>query len=81
MLLRSAYNDRIAIKLQAEPINILIMQMYVPTSEYEDDEVEKLYVITEEILEDGKGDTNTTIMVEWNSVVEDEVYRSIVELH
>jgi hypothetical protein len=38
-----AYNARIiAIKLQAEPINILIMQMYMPTSEYEDDEVEKL---------------------------------------
>jgi len=32
----------IALKLQAEPVSILIMQMYVPTSEYEDDEVEKL---------------------------------------
>jgi hypothetical protein len=27
------YNDRIiAIKLQAEPINILMMQLYIPTS-------------------------------------------------
>jgi len=34
------YNDRIiAIKLQAEPINILMMQVYMPTSEHEDDEV------------------------------------------
>jgi len=51
-----AYNDRIiAIKLQAEPINILMMQVYMPTSEHEDDEVEGLYDITEEILEeDGK---------------------------
>jgi exonuclease III len=39
-----AYKDRIiAIKLQAEPINILIMQVYTPASECEDDEVEKLY--------------------------------------
>jgi hypothetical protein len=35
------YNDRIiAIKLQAEPINIFMMQVYMPTSEHEDDEVE-----------------------------------------
>jgi hypothetical protein len=38
-----AYNDSIiAIKLQAEPINILVMQVYscMSTAEYEDDEVE-----------------------------------------
>jgi len=36
-------NDRIiALKLKAEPVSILIMQVYIPTSEYEDDEVEKL---------------------------------------
>jgi hypothetical protein len=34
------------------------MQVYQPTSENEDDDVEKLYDIIEEILEDnGKGDT------------------------
>jgi hypothetical protein len=51
------YNDRIiAIKLHAEPINILMMQVYMPTSEHEDNEVEELYGIIEEILEeDGKG--------------------------
>ena len=32
----------IAIKLRAEPINILMMQVYMPTSEHEDDEVEEL---------------------------------------
>jgi exonuclease III len=58
------YNDRIiAIKLQEEPINILMMQVYMPTSEHEDDEVEELYGIIEEIIESvGKGDTNTIIM-------------------
>jgi hypothetical protein len=40
------YNDRIiGIKLQAEPINILMVQVYMPTSEHEDDEVEELYGI------------------------------------
>jgi len=52
----------IALKLKAEPVSILIMQVYMPTSEYEDDEVEKLYDTIEEILEeDGKGDTNNII--------------------
>jgi len=49
------------------------------TSEHEDDEVEELYDIIEEILEeDGKGDTNTIIMGDWNNVVGDESYRNIV---
>ena len=71
---KTVYNDRIlAIKLQAEPINILIIQVCRPTSEHEDDEVDELYDIIEELLEeDGKGDTNTIIMRDWNSVVGDE---------
>jgi exonuclease III len=77
------YNDRIiAIKLQAEPLNILMIQVYMPTSEHEDDEVEELYVVIEEILEeDGKGDTNTIIMGDWNSVVGEESHRNIVGPH
>ena len=51
--------------------------MYLPTSEYEDNEMEKLYDTIEEILEDGKGDTNV-ILGNWNSVVGDESYRNIV---
>jgi hypothetical protein len=52
-----------------------MMQVYVLTSEHEDDEAEELYDIIEEILEDdGKGDTVTIIMGEWNSVVGDESY-------
>ena len=39
------------------------MQVYMPTSEYEDDEVEKLYNTIEEIHEeDGKGDANNIIV-------------------
>jgi len=75
-------SDRIiALKLKAELVSILIMQVYMPTSEYEDDEVEKLYDTTEEILEeDGKGDTNI-ILGKWNSIVGDESYWNIVGSH
>ena len=44
--------------------------------------MEELYYIIEEILEEGgKSDTNTIIMGDWNSVVEDESYRNIVGPH
>ena len=43
-------SDRIiALKLKAEPVSILKMQVYMPTSQYEDDEVEKLCDTIEEI--------------------------------
>jgi len=58
------------------------MQVYMPTSEHEDDEVEELYDVIEEILEeDGKGDTNSFTLEDWNSVVGDESYWNIVGPH
>ncbi|PNF36725.1 hypothetical protein B7P43_G12355 [Cryptotermes secundus] len=59
-----ACNDRIiALKLKTEPVDVLIMQVYMPTSEYEDDEVEKVYDTIEEILqEDG-----SIILGDWTS--------------
>jgi hypothetical protein len=58
------------------------MEVYMPTSEHEGGEVEELYDIIEEILEeDGKGNTNITIIGERNSVVGDESYRNIVGTH
>jgi hypothetical protein len=52
----------------------------MPTSKYAYDEVEKLYDIIEEILEEGKGDTNTIVMGDWKSVG-DESYRNVVGPH
>jgi hypothetical protein len=41
---KSVYSDRlIAVKLKAEALSILIVQMYIPTSDYEDDEVKYDY--------------------------------------
>jgi exonuclease III len=51
----------------------------MPTSEYEDDEVEELYDIIAEILEeDGKGETTMIIMGDWHSVVGDKAHHNIV---
>ena len=58
------------------------MQVYMPTSENEDDEVENLYDTIEEFLEeDRKGDTNNIIMGNWSSVIGDETYRNFVGSH
>jgi exonuclease III len=67
-------NDRIiAVKLNAEPVNVLIVQVYMPTSDYEDEELEELCDRIEDIMEeDVKGDTNTIIMGDWNSVAGDK---------
>jgi exonuclease III len=77
---KSVCSDRIiAVKLKAEPVSILIVQVYMPRMEYEDDEVEGLYDIIEEILEEvGKGETNAIIMGDWNSVVGDKAHHNIV---
>jgi exonuclease III len=66
--------DRIvAVKLNAEPVNILIVQVYMSTSDYDDEKLEELYDRIEDILqEDGEGDTNTIIMVDWKSFVGDK---------
>ena len=72
----------IAVKLKAELLSIVIIQVYMPTSEYEDDEVEKFYGTIEEILEeDGKGDTNRIILGDYNSFVGEESYKNIVGSH
>jgi exonuclease III len=73
-------SDRIiAVKLKAEVVGILIVQMYMPISEYEDDELEELYDIIEEILEvDRKGETNVIVMGDWNNVVEDKAHHNTV---
>ena len=77
-----ACNDRIiVIKLKAEPVNILLMQVYMPTSQYEDDEVEKLYDTIEEILEEDGSDTNSIILGDWNNVVGEESYKNTVGSH
>ena len=77
---KTVYNAGIiVIKLQAEPINILMIQVYMPRPDHEGNEVEELYDIIEEILEeDGKGNTNTIILGDWNSVAGDKSYRNIV---
>ena len=56
------------------------MQVCIPTSKREDDEMEEFSCITEDILvEGGKGETITIIVRDLNSVVGDKSYENNVE--
>jgi hypothetical protein len=68
--------------LKAEPLNILAVQVYIPTSYYKDDRVTELLDLIEEILaEKGRGETNAIIIDDWNNMVGDKSYRIIFEPH
>jgi hypothetical protein len=41
----------IALKMKVEPRSILLVQMYTPITEYEDNKMEEMYNIIKEILE------------------------------
>ena len=63
-------NDRILlVKLQAEPMDIVIIQVYMPTSQHEDKEIEDMYEHIEELMDQVKGSDYAVIMGDWNAVV------------
>jgi exonuclease III len=76
-------NDSIiALELKAEPASILLVQVYMPTSKYQDDQVDEMYNITEAILEEErKRRTNIIKMGDWNSVAGDKSHRNIAGPH
>jgi len=54
----------------------------MPTSEYEEDEVENYMTQMKKFFRKmGTGDTNIFILGDWNNVVGDESYRNIVGSH
>ncbi|XP_008483607.1 craniofacial development protein 2-like, partial [Diaphorina citri] len=64
-------SDRvIAMKINTIPVDTLLIQVYMPTSDAEDEEVDEIYKQVEEILEEnGKGQVRTMIMGDFNSIV------------
>ena len=69
VVMKTVCNDSIVIlKLQAEPVSILIVQVDMRKLEYEDVKVEDLYGVVKEIL---KEVGESTIMGDWNSVFGD----------
>ena len=41
----------IKVKIKAEPVDIMIIQVYMPTTNHEEEEVENMYESLEEVLD------------------------------
>src|SRR6478609_6747013 len=57
------------VKVKADPVDMVIVQSYLPTTDYEDEEVEKIYEQLEEILGKQKGTDNVIVMGDFTAVV------------
>lgn len=65
-----AYSDRLLlIKIKGQPTDLVIIQVYMPTSRAEDEQIEEIYEHIEELIKLTKAQDNTIIMGDWNSVV------------
>src|SRR6476469_4076439 len=74
------FGDRImVVKVKADPVDMVIVQAYLPTTDYEDEEVEKLYDQLEEILDKQKGTDSVIVMGNFNAVVEEGKEDRVVE--
>src|SRR6478609_7612108 len=69
------FGDRImVVKVRADHVDMVIVQAYLPTADYEDEQVEKLYEQLQKILDKQKGTDNVIVMGDFNAVVgEDRV--------
>ena len=63
-------NDRmISVRLQGKPFNITVIQVYVPTSNAEETEVERFYEDLQDLLEQTAKKDVLFIIGDWNAKV------------
>jgi exonuclease III len=63
-------SDRlISVTISAQPKDLVVMQVYMPTSDYDDEDIEEMYNKIEEVMGRKKGNINLVIMGDWNAVV------------
>jgi endonuclease/exonuclease/phosphatase family metal-dependent hydrolase len=64
------YSERLMlIRVKAEPVDLVLVQVYMPTSDSEDVEVEMLYEQIEELIKGEKATDQVIVMGDWNAVV------------
>ena len=56
-------------KIKAKPVDMMIIQVYMPTSRAKEEEVDEVYEGVQDILANNKGKYNTVIMGDFNAVV------------
>ena len=64
------HEDRIVVlRIQAQPTNIVVIQVYMPTSTHSDEEMDVVYEKLEQISQTVKGRDYLIVMGNWNVVV------------
>lgn len=64
------HSDRIMLaRMRAEPRDIVIVMVYMPTSEHADEEIDEIYEQIETLLKSETGKFNTVLLGDWNAVV------------
>ena len=64
------HEDRIVVvRIQAQPTNIVIVQVYMSTSSHSDEEVEAVYDKLEQLSQNVKGTEYLIVMGDWNATV------------
>jgi exonuclease III len=72
--------DRIMmVKLNGELVNMSIIQIYMPTTGHDDEEVDTVYEKLQELVDAQKGSDHVVIMGDWNAVVREGIDELVVE--
>jgi hypothetical protein len=67
------HSDRLLlVRVKAEPVDMVIIQIYMPTTENDDEKIDKMYDQLEELIDKQKGTDSVIIMGDWNAVVGEE---------
>jgi len=75
-------NDRILlIKLKISTVNMIVIQVYLPTSNSEDDEIELVYDSLDELLGISRDSDNVIIVGDFNAVVGEGQDNQIIGKH
>ena len=69
------YSDRlIFVKISVENVDVVLVQVYMATTNHGDDKIEKLYKEIRKILhQEGRSQVNAIVMGDLNSIVEKDL--------
>src|SRR6218665_3602860 len=75
-----SYKDRLLmLMIKAYPVDIVVIQVYMPTGASEEEEVDSIYEVIEEKLSNIKGSEYTIVMGDWNQQLERVEKKTILE--
>ena len=58
------------VKLKGKPVNVVFVQVYMPTTEHKDEETDAMYERIEGLLDkETKGKDYTMVIGDWNAVI------------